>query len=132
MKWRYLILLLVVTLILGGCSKAPSAPSTPSSGEGLNPGMLSPGQIDSTMVDKAVKVRGKVVDGSIEWKAKKLELRFAIAEGSATLPVIYKGAKPDGFKAGADIVVEGKYHSDKVFRASTILMKCPSKYVPEE
>ena len=82
--------------------------------------------------DTNIRVRGKVVDGSIEWNAKKLELRFAIAEGSATLPVIYKGAKPDGFKAGADIVVEGKYHSDKVFRASTILMKCPSKYVPEE
>ena len=82
--------------------------------------------------DADIRVRGKVADGSIEWDAKKLELRFALAEGGSTLPVIYEGVKPDGFKAGSDILVEGKYHSDKVFRANTILMKCPSKYVPEE
>lgn len=82
--------------------------------------------------ETSIRVAGRVADGSIEWNAKELELKFTVVEGGASLPVIYEGARPDGFKAGADIVVEGKYHSDKIFRASSILIKCPSKYVPEE
>jgi cytochrome c-type biogenesis protein CcmE len=82
--------------------------------------------------ETSIRVAGKIADGSIEWNAEELELKFAVVEGNASLPVIYEGARPDSFKAGADIVVEGKYHSDKIFRASNILMKCPSKYVPEE
>ena len=82
--------------------------------------------------DMDIRVRGTVVDGSIEWNAEEVELKFTLAEGDATLPVIYKDARPDGFKAGVDILVEGRYHSDGIFRASTILTKCPSKYEPEE
>lgn len=82
--------------------------------------------------ETSIRVAGRVADGSIEWNAKELELKFTVVEGGASLPVIYEGARPDGFKAGADIVVEGKYHSNKIFRASSILIKCPSKYVPEE
>jgi len=86
----------------------------------------------SNVHDTRVRVAGKVVDGSIDWNAKELELRFAIVEGDATLPVVYGGAKPEGFKADANVLVDGRYHSDKIFRASQILMKCPSKYEPKE
>ena len=86
----------------------------------------------SDTYDTNIRVTGKVTEGSIEWDAETLELRFSVVEGNASLPVIYKGARPDGFKAGADIMVEGRYHSDRIFRADSILLKCPSKYVPEE
>lgn len=79
-----------------------------------------------------VRVAGRVVDNSIEWDAENLELRFIITEGGSTLSVIYKGAKPSGFKAGSNILVEGKCRSDKIFQASAIILKCPSKYEPEE
>ncbi len=82
--------------------------------------------------DTNIRVVGKVADGSIEWNAEELEVRFTVVQSNATLPVIYKGTKPSGFKEGADILVEGKYHSDKVFRASKLLMRCPSKYKPQE
>lgn len=82
--------------------------------------------------DADIRVTGKVANGSIAWDAAGLELRFDVIEGNATLPIIYSGAMPDGFASGADVLVEGRYHPDKVFRASTILMKCPSKYEPEE
>jgi cytochrome c-type biogenesis protein CcmE len=82
--------------------------------------------------DTDIRVTGKVANGSIEWNAEELELEFDVIEGNATLPVIYNGAMPDGFTSGADVLVEGRYHSDEVFRASAILMKCPSKYEPEE
>ena len=82
--------------------------------------------------DTDIRVTGKVANGSIEWDAEALELKFDVIEGNATLPVIYNGAMPDGFTGGADVLVEGRYHPDEVFRASTILMRCPSKYEPEE
>jgi len=86
----------------------------------------------SEVYDTHVRVAGKVVDGSIDWNAKELELKFVITESDATLPVVYKDAKPEGFKAEANVLVDGQYHSDKIFHASQILMKCPSKYEPKE
>jgi len=82
--------------------------------------------------DTDIRVTGKVANGSIEWDAAQLQLEFDVIEGNASLPVIYNGAMPDGFSSGADVLVEGRYHPDQVFRSSTILMKCPSKYEPEE
>lgn len=67
MKWQYIGLLIVGMLIFSGCGQqaptpaAPAAPATLPSEETLEPGVLSPGQIDSSMIDQAVKVRGKVL-----------------------------------------------------------------------
>lgn len=82
--------------------------------------------------DTDIRVAGKVADSPVDWKAEEIELSFTITEGGQTLPVIYHGAKPDGFTAGADIVVEGKYYPDNIFQASSIVLKCPSKYELEE
>ena len=87
---------------------------------------------DHQAYDVDIRVVGKVADGSINWVAEDLQLDFAVAEGNATLPVSYHGVMPDGFKEGADVLVEGRYHADRVFQANTILMRCPSKYAPEE
>ncbi|SNS01230.1 cytochrome c-type biogenesis protein CcmE [Humidesulfovibrio mexicanus] len=46
-----------------------------------------------------------------------------------TLRVTYRGAVPDAFKAGAEVIVEGGLDSaGKTFTASTLITKCPSKY----
>ncbi|MDW8272650.1 MAG: cytochrome c maturation protein CcmE [Chitinophagales bacterium] len=45
--------------------------------------------------------------------------------------VIYKGAKPQDFERSEQLVVKGKMENG-YFRASEILMKCPSKYVNDE
>lgn len=86
----------------------------------------------SNTYDTNIRVAGKVADGSIAWNAEELELGFAVVEGGASLPVIYEGTRPSSFKAGADVVVEGQYHPDRIFRATSVLLKCPSKYLPEE
>ena len=80
--------------------------------------------------DTNVRVAGKIADSPIEWNAEDLELRFAITEGGDVIAVVYQGVKPSGFKAGSNILVEGKYHSDGILRASQIILKCPSKYEP--
>ncbi|MCK4722443.1 MAG: cytochrome c maturation protein CcmE, partial [Dehalococcoidia bacterium] len=79
-----------------------------------------------------VRVAGKIADSPVNWNAEDLEFSFTITEGSDAMAVIYQGAKPSGFKAGSNILVEGKYHSDGIFRASQLIMKCPSKYEPED
>lgn len=46
-----------------------------------------------------------------------------------TLHVSYRGAVPDAFKAGAEVIVEGGLDgAGKNFTASTLITKCPSKY----
>jgi cytochrome c-type biogenesis protein CcmE len=62
-------------------------------------------------------------------------LRFRLRDknGTATVPIVYKGTVPDAFKAGGDIVVDGRY-ANGVFTAipGTLITKCPSKYSPKQ
>jgi cytochrome c-type biogenesis protein CcmE len=43
------------------------------------------------------------------------------------LTVDFRGAVPDTFKPGAEVIVEGGFKGE-VFHASTLMTKCPSKY----
>ena len=78
--------------------------------------------------DTNVRVAGKIADSPVDWNAQELELRFTITEGGDTMVVVYHGARPSTFKTGSNIMVEGEYHSDGIFRASQLILKCPSKY----
>lgn len=51
---------------------------------------------------------------------------------SKTMHVRYKGAVPDTFKAGAEVIVEGGVPvAGEAFVARTLMTKCPSKYQKE-
>ena len=78
--------------------------------------------------DQNVRVAGLIVDDSITWRDRDLVLEFQIADDSGTLPVTYRGPRPDMFKDGGEVVVEGKYVGDEGFDAQTLMLKCPSKY----
>jgi len=62
-----------------------------------------------------------------------LHFRLRDVKGTATVPVVYRGSVPDLFRAGRDIVVEGRLVSG-VFVAvpGTLVTKCPSKYTPKQ
>ena len=79
-----------------------------------------------------VRVAGEIADSPIEWNAEDIELRFTITEGGETMKVVYQGVRPSGFKPGSSILVEGRCHSNGILWASQLIMKCPSKYEPEE
>lgn len=87
---------------------------------------------DDSLYQKGLRISGKVVGNSIEWEPKSRELKFQIAEGATVLPVFYRGTRPDMFKEGADVVVEGKYTQEGTFLATTLLTSCPSKYEPAD
>jgi cytochrome c-type biogenesis protein CcmE len=76
-----------------------------------------------------LRVSGTVVPGSIAREGH--QLRFAVADGSdsaARLSVVYAGIVPDIFAEQIDVVVEGRYGGDEVFRATSLLTKCPSRF----
>ena len=61
-----------------------------------------------------------------------LHFRLRDRNGTASVPVVYKGSVPDLFKTGREVVVDGKLRSG-VFVAvpNTLVTKCPSKYTPK-
>ncbi len=61
-----------------------------------------------------------------------LTLRFFLDDGrGGSAEVLYFGGKPTDFARSDEVVLIGGYEGD-VFVASNILLKCPSKYKPEE
>jgi cytochrome c-type biogenesis protein CcmE len=77
---------------------------------------------------QSVRVVGNLIGESIFWEPREMRLQFTIADESGELPVTYQGARPDMFRDGAEVVVEGRLSPDGTFEARTMLLKCPSKY----
>jgi cytochrome c-type biogenesis protein CcmE len=80
---------------------------------------------------RGVRISGHVRPGSISRDTTGSLVEFVVFEKDSdqTLPVVYQGLIPDTFKDSAEVVVEGIYDpASPVFRASTLLAKCPSKY----
>lgn len=81
---------------------------------------------------ETVKVNGKVVEGSI--LKQQMDYNFVIHGAQQNqIHVSYHGVVPDTFKDRSDVVVEGTYDPDaRVFHATTLLAKCPTKYEPQQ
>jgi cytochrome c-type biogenesis protein CcmE len=78
----------------------------------------------------SVTLTGKVV-GKVTGDAHADGLRFLLrdVQGTATVPVVYRGTVPDLFRSQRDISLQGQLR-DGVFVAEpgTLITKCPSKY----
>lgn len=77
---------------------------------------------------RTIRVNGTLDKASIQTDQKNLVLQFNIIESDLVLPVVYRGVAPDTMGSGESIVAEGKLDAKGVFQASSILVKCPSKY----
>ena len=80
---------------------------------------------------QSVRVNGDVGEIKLEKESGDRHIRFVLTEGGESLPVIYRGVVPDAFQTNIDVVVEGHLNDTGDFEADSILVKCPSKYVPE-
>jgi cytochrome c-type biogenesis protein CcmE len=85
---------------------------------------------DPSLYDTGVKMEAKVVPGSIKRDAAAQTIDFVVTDGATTYPVTYRGLAPDTFTDAQEIevVVEGRLGRDGVFRATTLLAKCGSRY----
>ena len=81
-----------------------------------------------------VQLAGRVV-GPVTGDAHAGGLHFALRDvrGSAAVRVLYRGSVPDLFRAGRDIVVQGRLRKRTfVAEPGTMITKCPSKYSPKQ
>ena len=79
--------------------------------------------------DQKIRIMGLIEKGSVIWEPAQTKLEFRITEDSQTfLTVNYKGSKPDMFKEGQGVVVEGRMGPEGVFVANTLLVKHSEEY----
>lgn len=87
----------------------------------------------SAAYGEQLRLAGNVKPDSVQSEPKTMTLRFTVVDEidpAKTLPVVFKGVVPDSFKPDAEVVLEGKLSDQGVFEATTLLAKCPSKYIP--
>jgi cytochrome c-type biogenesis protein CcmE len=74
-----------------------------------------------------VRVAG-VVQNDVQRSEGGLHVQFTEKDGTASVPVEYRGTLPDIFKPGITVVAEGRLGADGVFHARAVLAKCPSRF----
>ena len=82
--------------------------------------------------DKAMRLGGMVVTGSLKRDPDGLTVRFTVSDTSATTPVLFRGITPDLFKEGSGVVAEGRLDPSGLFVADNILAKHDERYMPPQ
>ena len=77
------------------------------------------------------RLGGLVQPGSLV-RGEQLQVKFAVTDGNATLPVVFTGILPDLFREGQGVVSEGALDASGVFKADTVLAKHDETYMPKE
>ncbi len=107
-------------------------------------------QSPATYDGKRIKLSGEVLDDTASFDEENLKLRFRVtdaageydekdggsadretgsAPGTSSVTVRYQGPKPDAFKEGGVVIVEGVFHQDgNWIETKTLQAKCPSRY----
>jgi cytochrome c-type biogenesis protein CcmE len=82
---------------------------------------------------RSYELTGKVVKGSVRRGDELLSFRVRDRRGRASVPVRYRGAVPDPFREGREVIVTGAL-KDGVFVAQkdSLVTKCPSKFSKKE
>ena len=82
--------------------------------------------------DRAVRLGGMVVRGSMKNAPDGITVHFNVSDGKATVPVQFAGIRPALFVEGSGVVAEGKLAANGTFIADNLLAKHDEKYVPRE
>ncbi|WP_423142223.1 cytochrome c maturation protein CcmE [Parablastomonas sp. CN1-191] len=87
---------------------------------------------DPPPVGRAVRLGGMVEGGSLKTAPDGVTIAFVVGDGTARVPVRYRGIVPDLFVEGSGVVAEGRFEPGGTFVADTLLAKHDEKYVPRE
>ncbi len=82
--------------------------------------------------DRAVRLGGMVEAGSLRPEPDHVTIRFSVADGTARVPVRFRGITPELFQEGSGVVAEGRMGRDGTFTAERLLAKHDENYVPRE
>lgn len=81
---------------------------------------------------RAVRLGGMVEKGSIVTEPDGVTIDFIVGDGTARVPVRFKGIVPDLFVEGSGVVAEGRMQANGTFVADNLLAKHDENYVPRE
>jgi cytochrome c-type biogenesis protein CcmE len=76
-----------------------------------------------------------IVVGPLTGDAHGSGIRFRLKDrgGGASVPVVYRGSKPDLFAAGREVNLRGQMERGLFVGArDSLVTKCPSKYTPRK
>jgi cytochrome c-type biogenesis protein CcmE len=89
----------------------------------------SPSQLPRDTGGRSYEITGKVVPGSTSRHGDVLRFRVRDRDGSASVPVVYRGAVPDPFRDGREVIVSGRMRAGTfVGERDSLVTKCPSKF----
>jgi cytochrome c-type biogenesis protein CcmE len=80
--------------------------------------------------DVAFRIGGLVKSGSVVKTGG--EIRFAVTDGKADVPVVFKGMPPALFAEGQGVVAAGRLNRSGLFVADQVLARHDEKYMPPE
>ena len=90
-------------------------------------------RLGPTPEDKLVRVSGKLVQDSFHRQEGSTVALFALTDGTETMSASHSGVLPDlFFNDHSEIILEGGYDPDGVFRSQNVIVRCPSKYIAED
>ena len=81
--------------------------------------------------EQRIRLGGLVALGSVDRPGEGV-VYFAVTDGAATIPVVFRGITPDLFREGQGVVTEGTLGTDGRFTADTVLAKHDEAYMPAE
>jgi cytochrome c-type biogenesis protein CcmE len=95
---------------------------------------FSPSQIAAGEApkDRAFRIGGLVVDGSLKRAGDGLTVQFVVTDTAQSIPVVYKGILPDLFREGKGVVAQGRLGTDGLFHADEVLAKHDENYMPPD
>jgi cytochrome c-type biogenesis protein CcmE len=81
-------------------------------------------------IGQGLRVSAPVDFESVEYDTQNIVLAFDLVDpvSGARQHVVYNDVMPDLFMKSESVIVEGRIDESGTFQASTILVKCPSKY----
>ena len=83
--------------------------------------------------NKTISIMAMVEPKTTRFDAEAVRLTFNITEDSRTfIPVEFRGVKPDMYREGQGIVVEGRLDGQGVFQATRLLVKHSEDYSVSE
>ena len=82
--------------------------------------------------DKAMRLGGMVVKGSLKRDSDGVTVRFTVSDQKGTTPVVFRGITPDLFREGSGVVAEGRLDPNGLFVADNILAKHDERYMPPQ
>ena len=82
--------------------------------------------------DKAFRLGGMVVVGSMQRQSDGLTVHFGVTDNANTIQVAFTGILPDLFQEGQGVVAQGRMGADGKFMATEVLAKHDETYMPPE